>query len=264
MMTKNDPLDVELEISRIEEMINSGPMQRMRQQSRSEGDYIRPKKASSIVLVKGAPGEEEIVMGKRNKALKFMPGALVFPGGRVDRGDSRIVAADQLDAITREKLNTNMVGKVSPKSAHGLAIAAIRELCEETGLLVGKTSQTPPKHKDWAVFSQNNMAPSINPLRLLARAVTPPGVHRRFDTWFFVMRLEEQHLVPEEGFISSGELEDLQWIKPEDAMRHDTREITRVILVELMNRLKQDPELTADFPAPSYETRRDRFRRKLM
>ncbi len=53
------------------------------------------------------------------------------------------------------------------------------------------------------------------------------------------MRLEDTHHVPAEGFISSGELEDLQWIRPQDAIRSDTREITRVILVELMNRLKK-------------------------
>ena len=258
------PDTVQQEIDRIDAMINSGPMQRMRQQSRVEGTNVRPKNASSIILIKGEPGDEKIVMGKRNKALKFMPGALVFPGGRVDRGDCLVKAADGLHPQTREKLLCHIRGKSTDLRAHALGVAAIRELAEETGLIVGMPSRTPPRQRDWQMFAEKGMAPSINPLRLVARAITPPGVPRRFDTWFFAMRLEDTHHVPDEGFISSGELEDLQWIRPQDAIRSDTREITRVILVELMNRLKNDPLLTASVAAPSYETRRDRFFRKMM
>lgn len=255
---------IEEEINRIETMINSGPMQRMRQQARSEHGYVRPKNASSIILIKGEPGDEKIVMGKRNKALKFMPGALVFPGGSVDPGDSRVNCADQLHPITRDKLLANMRGKSTDMRAHGLGVAAIRELAEETGLLVGKPSDIKLKQDDWSTFAQKGLAPSIAPLRLLARAITPPGLNRRFDTWFFAMRLEDEHFQPNGGFQSSGELEELQWIRPQDAMGHETREITRVMLVELMRRLEIDPELSPETPAPSYVTIRDRFKRTLM
>lgn len=252
------------EMDRIEAMINSGEMRRVRQQARSNGINIRPKNASSIILLKGEPGDEKIVMGKRNKNLKFMPGALVFPGGRVDRGDGGIRSIDNLHPSTEEKLLSHIRGNATQRRAHALGIAAIRELAEETGLLVGAPSQTSLKHQDWQMFSDKGLAPSLNQLRLLARAVTPPGVHRRFDTWFFIMRLEDGHHIPDDGFVSSGELEDLQWIRPQDAIRSDTREITRVILVELMNRLQRDPQLSASTPAPSYETRRDKFFRKMM
>ncbi len=252
------------EIDRIDEMINSGPMKRIRQQARSTGDNVRPKNASSIILIKGEPGNEKIVMGKRNMALKFMPGALVFPGGRVDRGDGGIKAIDKLHPATQEKLLTHIRGTATERRAHALGVAAIRELAEETGLLIGGQSPVLPRHSDWQMFLEKGMAPSVGALRLLARAVTPPGVHRRFDTWFFAMRLANDHHVPDEGFVSSGELENLQWIRPQDAIQHDTREITRVILVELMNRLQNDPHLSATTPAPSYETRGDRFFRKLM
>jgi 8-oxo-dGTP pyrophosphatase MutT (NUDIX family) len=256
--------DVGEEIARIEHMINSGPMQRMRKTARSKGAVIRPKNAASIILLKGDPGREEIVMGRRNKALKFMPGAMVFPGGRVDRGDGRVQTTDTLHPATREKLLTHLRGKPTETGAHALGVAAVRELAEETGLLVGKSTETPPKHPDWQMFAEKSLAPSIASLRLVARAITPPGVHRRFDTWFFAMRLEEHHHIPDGGFVSSGELEDLQWVSPQDAMGGDTREITRVILVELMNRLREDPLLSPDYPAPSYATRHDRFQRKMI
>jgi len=252
------------EISRIEAMINSGPMQRMRTANRSAGQNVKPKNAASIILIDGEPGDERIVMGKRNKALKFMPGALVFPGGRVDRFDRKVEACDHLEAATEEKLVRHMRGRTGPEDAHGLAIAAVRELAEETGLLVGKPHTSLPDHKDWQPFAQQNIAPAIGTLRLIARAITPPGTPRRFDTWFFAMRADGSHFAPEGGFTPSGELEDLQWISPREAMQHDTREITRVILVELMNRLRSDPELKPDTPAPCYITRRDRFIRTLM
>lgn len=262
--TGNKKSSVTDEINRIENMINSGPMQRQRQQARSELGYVRPKNASSIILIKGEPGEEKVVMGKRNKALKFMPGALVFPGGSVDRGDGRVNCVDQLHPKTRDKLLANMRGKSTDARAHSLGVAAIRELAEETGLLVGKHSDIKLKQDDWSVFAQKGMAPSVAPLRLLARAITPPGLNRRFDTWFFAMRLEDDHFQPDEGFQSSGELEDLQWIRPQDAMAHETREITRVILVELMQRLERDRALSPETPAPCYITVRDQFKRTLM
>jgi 8-oxo-dGTP pyrophosphatase MutT (NUDIX family) len=252
------------EIARIEAMINSGPMQRMRLANRTSGCSVKPKNAASIILVSGEPGHERIVMGKRNKNLKFMPGALVFPGGRVDAHDRKVVACDQLESLTQAKLVTHMRGNTGPRDAHGLGIAAIRELAEETGLLIGEPHKIPLQHRDWQGFAERNIAPKIGSLRLLARAITPPGIPRRFDTFFFVMRSDGRHFSPQGGFAPSGELEELQWITPQDAMRHETREITRVILVELMNRLRDDPDLDPATPAPCYVTRGDRFIRTLM
>ncbi len=263
-MMSEQEIDVGVEIARIEEMINSGPMLRMRQSSRQSGLMVRPKNAASIILLRGKRGEEEVVMGKRNKALKFMPGALVFPGGRVDRADHYVKPADELDVCTRQKLVSNLRGRSNERRAQALAVAAVRELSEETGLIVGKQCDQTPRHADWQPFADKGVAPCISQLRLVARAITPPGVPRRFDTWFFAMRLEDNHHVPEEGFVSSGELEDLHWVAPQDAFRSDTREITRVILVELMNRLARDPDLDSAYPAPCYTTRYDRFHRHMM
>ncbi len=112
-----------------------------------------------------------------------------------------------------------MRGKPVESSAHALGVAAIRELAEETGLLIGEPYRRTAQTCDWQMFADKSLAPSVSKLRLVARAITPPGVHRRFDTWFFAMRLEDHHHVPDEGFVSSGELEDLQWISPHEAMR---------------------------------------------
>ena len=263
-MTTDAENKVFTEIARIETMINSEPMQRMRRDVRASGARVIPKNAATIILLRGEPGREELVMGRRNRNLKFMPGAMVFPGGRVDRGDWRIPAADPLRPEVRAKLLENLRGRPREASAHALGIAALRELHEETGHLIGRKSDTLPNHPDWQAYAGHGLAPSLDSLRLLARAVTPPGMHRRFDTWFFVARLDEHHVQPEGGFTPSGELEELKWMTPQAAMTEDTREITRVMLVELINRLKDDPKLDPAWPAPCYTTVRDRFHRRLM
>ncbi len=85
---------------------------------------------------------------------------LVFPGGRVDRGDCLIRAADELHPQTREKLLCHIRGKSTDLRAHALGVAAIRELAEETGLIVGMPSSTPPRHRDWQMFADKGLAPS--------------------------------------------------------------------------------------------------------
>lgn len=259
---KRDP---QVEIARIEAIINTPELRQMRRNLNAAGQpRIRPRNASSIIVIDGKPGEERVVMGKRNKALKFMPGALVFPGGSVDRKDGYVPCSDCLHPKTEEKLVKHMRGQPVQQSARALGVAAVRELAEETGLLVGDRAARLPTGEDWAPFREHGIAPELGSLRLLARAITPPGMHRRFDTWFFMLRLSDSHVVPDEGFIPSGELEGLEWLRPQDAIHENTREITRVILVELMNRLREDPQLDPSFPAPAYTNRNGKFHRALM
>ncbi|MFZ1812995.1 MAG: NUDIX hydrolase [Rhizobiaceae bacterium] len=252
------------EIERIETMINSPQMRKMRQRLRSDARAITPRNAATIVVIDGKPGQERILMGKRNRNLKFMPGALVFPGGSVDRADGSVLSADELNAPTEEKLVRNLRGRPSKRMARALGMAAVRELGEETGILVGRDSHERIAHPDWADFSHSGLVPAISGLKLLSRAITPPGPPRRFDTWFFMLRADEIAHTPEGGFKPSGELEELQWIRPQDAINTDTREITRVMLVELMNRLKHDPWLDPEHSAPFYFSLHGKFHKKIL
>lgn len=225
--------------------------------------YIKPKLASTLIILRGSKGKQEVLMGKRNKALKFMPGALVFPGGRVDRTDHFINAATPLKKTIEEKLQTNVSSK-SANVAKALGVAAIRELWEETGLIIGKKSQELSKHADWSAFTNLGMGPALASLKILGRAVTPPGNVRRFDTWFFITNAEEINHTPVGGFNPSGELEELQWITPEAAIGAQTREITRVLLMELINRLRIDEALSANVLVPSYRYVGKRFVREVI
>lgn len=256
--------EVRDELNRVENMINSPKVRDLKNRVRETHGYVRPRDASTMILIDGGANNFRILMGKRNKDLKFMPGALVFPGGRVDPGDGYVKTADDLAAPTKAKLISNMRGRASEHRARALGLAAIRETAEESGLLIGSAGQVGTKSEDWHQFRDANIAPSLSPLRLMSRAITPPGMARRFDTWFFVAHASAIGFTPNGGFAPSGELEGLQWIKPEDAIASDTREITRVMLVELMNRLKRDPKLDPDYPAPYYFARNSKFQKEAM
>lgn len=266
MTTDDEPGPaLQTEIQRIETLINSPQMRNMRKDGRPAHTGIRPRNAATLVILDRDGGRTRILMGKRHRSLAFMPGALVFPGGRVDPSDGSIPAAGELPAATRRKLLAHMSINASPRGARALGMAALRELAEETGLLLGtRGAPFPTGHAGWQAFRDEDVAPSLSGLVLLARAITPPGPPRRFDTWFFVARAEDIAHVPQGGFTPCGELEELRWIRPEEAMDGETREITGVMLVELMHRLERDPGLDPEYPAPFYQSVRRRFQKTMM
>lgn len=253
------------EVARIEAIINSPKMRDIRRNmSGGPTPAIRPRNASTIIVIDGKGDKARLLMGRRNRSLAFMPGALVFPGGSVDRGDARIPPADALHPDTEAKIVANLRGSKTPGRARALAMAAVRELSEETGLLIGTPGMLASPHPDWSDFRDRQIVPKVGGMVLFSRAITPPGAPRRFDTWFFIARADDIAHVPEGGFTPSGELEELQWLRPQDAIEGPTREITRVMLVELMRRLERDTDLDPAWPAPFYHTRNSRFDKKFM
>jgi 8-oxo-dGTP pyrophosphatase MutT (NUDIX family) len=253
------------EIRRIQAIIDSPGRRKMR---RSPVPGVRaptPRNAATLIIVDRASGAPRVLMGKRHGALAFMPGALVFPGGSVDRGDGDIAAAHRLPLATERKILDNMRGRPSPRGAHALGMAAIREVAEETGILIGERGRARIiGHRDWQLFDRHGVSPSLSGFNLLARAITPPGAPRRFDTWFFMVESSAICHVPESGFEPSGELEALAWISPEDAIAGPTREITRVVLVELINRLNAGDTADPECPSPFYRAIRNHFRKSLL
>lgn len=181
---------------------------------------------------------------------------------RVDRGDGYVDSLDEFHPDIEKKLLGAMRGNSSKHRARSLGLAAIRETAEESGLLLGKKTSYKTDSDDWKLFETKGVSPSLANLRLISRAITPPGVPRRFDTWFFAANASEIAHTPESGFDPSGELEELRWLTPQEAIESNTREITRVMLVELMNRLKGDPQLSPDHSVPCYFARQGKFSRQ--
>ena len=202
---------------------------------RSKGRAVKPKDAATLIIIRRDSDDPKILMGKRAAGHKFMPNKFVFPGGKVDAGDSRIRPSKDLHPSVLKRL---MKG-CSESRARSLALAAIRETFEETGLLLGEpdnvTIRTRSPH--WGAFLQHGINPRLDTLNLIARAIPPPYRNRRFDTRFFMVEADliqgDVHAAP----VGSGELLELHWVSPKEAEKLELPIITRMILKEVERRL---------------------------
>jgi 8-oxo-dGTP pyrophosphatase MutT (NUDIX family) len=214
--------------------------------------YFRPRDAATLILVDRSGTTPKVLVGKRHDNVVFMPGKFVFPGGRVDKDDYRVPCAAPVTA----ELEANLA-KGSPKTpasrAKSLAIAAIREACEETGLCLGRKveSKVPKLEGNWKPFADAGLLPDPSSLFLIARAITPPGRVKRFDTRFFTADASAiTHRV--DGVIhADAELVELVWVELGSKPLADLHPMTRNVLNELDARLATGP-LRHDAPVPFF------------
>ena len=167
---------------------------------------VRPRHAASLIVYRGDGGGVSMLMGMRGAKHRFMPNRLVFPGGAVDRADLDTPSATPLSPQTEHLLRKS----ANARLAHGLGIAAARELHEETGLTLG-------------------VPPHLDALRLLARAVTPPPSPIRFNARFFAV--DARHVTGRLG--GDGELEGLRFYAMQEALALDLAMPTRRVLERL-------------------------------
>ncbi|MCL4765889.1 MAG: NUDIX hydrolase [Hyphomicrobiaceae bacterium] len=236
---------------------------------RSEGDpakarTMRPRDAATLIIVDRAAGAPRVLMGRRRMDQVFLPGKYVFPGGGVDASDRSVESADELRPAEIAKLLIDMKGGPSPTRARALGLAAIRETFEEAGLLIGAPAQGPATPIDvpgWSDFFACGYRPKLGALSLFARAITPPGRPRRYDTRFFCVTADEiGHRIE----TSDGELSGLHWLTIDEARSLDLPAITRVVLEDLTDHLKAAQRGTGPIPVPYYHHRKGTFRRELL
>jgi len=214
--------------------------------------YYRPKDAATLILVDRSAAIPKVLVGRRHDKVVFMPGKFVFPGGRVDKSDNRVPVAA---SIPKELEISLLKGspKITASRAKSLAVAAIREACEETGLCLGrKANDAAPKLEGaWKPFSDAGLLPDPSGLFLIARAITPPGRVRRFDTRFFTADASAiTHRI--EGVIHpDAELVELVWVEIGSKPLADLHPMTRNVLGELERRLAIGP-LRHDAPVPFF------------
>jgi 8-oxo-dGTP pyrophosphatase MutT (NUDIX family) len=156
-----------------------------------------------------------------------------------------------------------MKGTPSVARARALALAAVRETFEEAGLLIGMPlgARVAPKSPTWQSFFATGYRPALDRLTFFARAVTPPGRPRRFDSRFFCVEAEA---IVHRAKIEDGELSDLEWHSIAQARSLELPNITRVVLEDLSERIAAGALHTGDFPVPFYHRRNGAFRRDLI
>lgn len=222
-------------------------------------------------------------MGRRHPSLVFMPGKFVFPGGRADAEDGAIAAASELTEDDTQKLLSGMGARATLRRARALGLCAIRETFEETGLRIARrvtaeatadassrkqlSSNTiiMPDNKDWCAFLERGALPALGDLRYFARAVTPPGNIRRFDTRFFIAFRDSLPGLESSALVPSGELEDLDWVAIDDVDKLDVARITQAILKEARMLLSQSRfDLPVTLPVAQYSKRHGRFVREVI
>jgi len=225
---------------------------------------VRPKDAATLIIIDRAGPTPKVLVGRRHQGHRFMPGKFVFPGGRIEPGDRRMPASGTLHPRAEAALMAR-VPHVSAQRGRALALAAIRETFEETGLLLGTKEHGPPDFAPpgpWTAFREHAVFPDLDALQLVARAITPPRRPKRFDTRFFAV--DRQAVVGEVAGIvhPEAELIELAWVSIGEAKSLELPAITTVILDELQDRLGQG--FAHELPVPFYYERRGRFVRELL
>ena len=193
-----------------------------------------PRDAATVMVLRSvAVGDEgggvEVLMLRRVAAMKFAPGAYVFPGGSVDPADSDPKVGwhgpDPADFGARLGASAEM--------ARALVCAAVRETYEESGvLLAGPPGGGPPAEPSGPSWEADREALAAGDLTLAgllarhglvlradllvpwARWITPEAEPRRFDARFFAAALPA-------GQIATGhaaESDHIAWVRPADAI----------------------------------------------
>lgn len=223
---------------------------------------LRPRDSATLILLDRSGPQVKVLMGRRHRAHAFMPGKFVFPGGRTDPADSHISISGPLAPAEEAKL-VGSGSRASRTRARAIALSAIRETYEEAGLLIGHKGPFSTTRTGWTDFVQHGVIPSLERLRYIARAITPPGRVRRFDARFLACDRDAVAVeLPEGG--PTNELEELVWLPLGDAMAADIPAITKTVLSELEARLAADPDLTPGGPVPFYRMLHGRFVRKVL
>ena len=213
------------------------------------GQVVEPKPAATIVLLReggsvsgGAPpsGDSpglEVLLLRRVRSSGFVPGAWVFPGGRVDRDDASADLVARLEGLTADGA-ANRLGLLPGSDPPALAyyIAAIREAFEETGILVGHSSDGAPRTaaedaevrqlrqrllEDEGSFplvlDQLGCRLDAAAVEYVAHWITPEAEPRRYDTRFFAAAVP----AGAESLHHTREMSDSRWISPSEALRRN-------------------------------------------
>lgn len=178
-----------------------------------------PRPAATTVLLRDATDGIQVFLLRRNRTAGFVPGAWVFPGGRVDEADADPALWG--------------VGSAPAEPAPAYWAAAVRELFEETGVLLARDEAgelvpdtTEPAWMEWRdalledrttlrqLLDAHSLHIAPEQLVHFAHWITPVAEPRRFDTHFFVASLP----AGVQATADRREMSDSQWLSPGEAL----------------------------------------------
>ncbi|MDQ3645900.1 MAG: MBL fold metallo-hydrolase [Actinomycetota bacterium] len=180
---------------------------------------LEPRPAATLVILRDGPGGLEVLVTTRPKHLRFMGGAVVFPGGAVasaDR-DPRWEAAS-----ARPPQQAAALLGSEPIAAHAALVCALRESFEEVGFVIGTgplDRLTRADARDPVTFLERCLELGIvlgtDALVSAGRWVTPLGAPVRFDARFFLVGAPAGW----EPLPDPEEVEACRWVTPAEVLR---------------------------------------------
>ncbi len=192
-------------------------------------DKTAVRDASTVILWRKGTAGAEVLMGQRGSSAAFMPDKFVFPGGAIDPEDAAVPLTGHPDGTCLRRLAIS----TDPARVPAILAGAIREVWEETGLVLGRKQPWQTPSADWESFAATGHAPSAAGLSYVFRAVTPPGRTRRFDARFFLVSASAVQGDADDFTHACDELRHLQWIPLSAVRDFDLPFITEVVLAEL-------------------------------
>jgi 8-oxo-dGTP pyrophosphatase MutT (NUDIX family) len=191
---------------------------------------VVPRPAATILLLRDAIGprgtaEIEVFMMVRHHQIEFNSGALVFPGGSIDPGDREIVDRPDLHSGHAEL----------DAVALSFRIAAVRETFEESGILLARprgsdvlvdavsAGQIEALHRAalcerqttfLKVLTDSGLTLALDLLVPYAHWITPEGMPKRYDTWFFLAAAPPSQAGAHDGRESTDSI----WVSPREAL----------------------------------------------
>jgi len=190
--------------------------------------------AATVMLVRDAP-DLQVFMLRRNLRSEWVAGVYLFPGGAVDPEDRSDESYARCPRRTDDAASA-LLGVAS--GGLGFWVAAIRESFEEAGVLLAsprgnanldlsdleseRAAVNRGDRRFLDVLTAQDLVLDVDRLHLFSHWITPAGMPRRYDTWFFVAEAPEGHTY----FHDDGETVASTWIRPADALaRADAGEL---------------------------------------
>ncbi|HVR30253.1 MAG TPA: NUDIX domain-containing protein [Thermoanaerobaculia bacterium] len=215
------------------------------------GAVVAPRNAASVILLRDAPRGPEVFMVERHASARFVGGAHVFPGGRVDPEDAD--AADLCAGLDDEEASRRLH---LPQGGLAYYVAAIRECFEEAGVLLahgrasgsglthgraggpgrayGTGGRRPDETAEHADAELRELRRALNAgevgflelarhedvrlatdrMHYWAHWITPEASPIRFDTRFFLSTVARDQAAAHHD----AELAGSEWIRPAEAL----------------------------------------------
>lgn len=198
---------------------------------------VRPRPAATVVLIRPSRSGPEVLLLRRNRTVGFVPGAYVFPGGRVEADDAAPEIVDRLDGLSADEAATRLRLYDEVPSAVAYYVAALREAFEETGILVASDASGAPAASAASspevraaqaqlqrgertfgdLLSSLDLTLNGGAVEYIAHWITPRVEPRRYDTRFFAAVVSGLLDARPDG----SEITEAVWLQPEVALERN-------------------------------------------